>query len=433
MAARASLLLLLALGGACGLPSVPRLPLRARRPIMEGTSPPEPAPWLSPLPSGDALDRKITSLALPAIVSFLILPISQATDLFWVGRMGEALAVAGQASANQMYSTLSWVTNTIPTVTVPVVAKATAAGEETAVQEALGEAFFISFVIGVVCTALVWRFNRQALSALGNPMALSFALAYTLGRIPGVVAEAVSLVGFAACRGVMDTVTPLKVSFASNLVNVILDPLLIFNSRMGILGAGLATTVSQIFSAVTYLTLLLKRRLVRWQTICRVPSRASLARLAAAGGAVQIRSIALNLAFIGITKTVQSLDQTGTAAAAHAITAQLWQLGGVVLFALSTVASIIIPAELNRKGGGVASARAAASRLMTWGLIFGAALGCAQLLALPLLSVFSPLVEVQRAAVVPSMIGAVLQLLNGITFVGEGVMVGTQSLSLIHI
>ena len=30
---------------------------------------------------------------------------------------------------------------------------------------------------------------------------------------------------------------------------------------------------------------------------------------------------------------------------------QLWQLGGVVLFALSTVASIIIPAELNKEGG----------------------------------------------------------------------------------
>ena len=33
----------------------------------------------------------------------------------------------------------------------------------------------------------------------------------------------------------------------------------------------------------------------------------------------------------------------------------------------------------------------------------------------------------QRAAVVPSILGAILQLINGITFIGEGVMVGTQS------
>ena len=55
------------------------------------------------------------------------------------------------------------------------------------------------------------------------------------------------------------------------------------------------------------------------------------------------------------------------------------------------------------------------------------ALGALQLAALPLLAVFTPIAEVQRAARVPSMLGAVLQLINGITFIGEGVMVGTQS------
>jgi Na+-driven multidrug efflux pump len=102
------------------------------------------------MPCGDALDRKIASLALPAIASFLILPITSATDLFWVGRMGEALAVAGQSAANQMYSTLSWFTSTIPTITVPRVSEARAAGNETAVQEAVGEAFALSAALGIL-------------------------------------------------------------------------------------------------------------------------------------------------------------------------------------------------------------------------------------------------------------------------------------------
>merc|ERR1719171_2953807 len=89
-------------------------------------------------------------------------------------------------------------------------------------------------------------------------------------------------------------------------------------------------------------------------------------KLATAGGAVQLRSVALNVAFIFITKKVQGLDATGTAAAAHAVTIQLWQLGGVILFALSTVASIIVPSELNRKGGGAVRARASANRLLSW-------------------------------------------------------------------
>ena len=126
----------------------------------------------------------------------------------------------------------------------------------------------------------------------------------------------------------------------------------------------------------------------------------------------------------------QALDSTGTAAAAHAVTIQLWQLGGVILFALSTVASIVVPAELNKpaaQGGGVAAARAAADRLLAWSFLIGGVLGAAQLAALPLLGAFTPLAEVQRAARVPTIIGAALQLINGLTFVGEGLMVGVGS------
>ena len=40
------------------------------------------------------------------------------------------------------------------------------------------------------------------------------------------------------------------------------------------------------------------------------------------------------IAFVAITKVTQGLDTTGVAAAAHATTIALWQLGGVILFAL---------------------------------------------------------------------------------------------------
>ena len=47
------------------------------------------------------------------------------------------------------------------------------------------------------------------------------------------------------------------------------------------------------------------------------------------GLSVQLRAVALNIAFLAVTRTTQQLDSSGTAAAAHAITVQLWQLGGV--------------------------------------------------------------------------------------------------------
>jgi O-antigen/teichoic acid export membrane protein len=50
-----------------------------------------------------------------------------------------------------------------------------------------------------------------------------------------------------------------------------------------------------------------------------------------------------------------------------------------------------------------------------------------QLTALPLVSIFSPLKEVQDAARIPTVIGAALQLINGVVFVGEGIQQGNQS------
>ena len=68
--------------------SVPSMHRRSAAPLLAaaGAPPPPQAAWRL----GDELDRRIASLALPAVVSFMILPIAQATDLFWVGRMGEA-------------------------------------------------------------------------------------------------------------------------------------------------------------------------------------------------------------------------------------------------------------------------------------------------------------------------------------------------------
>jgi hypothetical protein len=91
------------------------------------------------------------------------------------------------------------------------------------------------------------------------------------------------------------------------------------------------------------------------------------------------------MAFLAVTRTTQALDRTGTAAAAHAVTIQLWQLGGVFLLAMSTVASIIVPSEIARgvkevkdpaegRVRGKELARAAANRLLAWGFLMGGVL-----------------------------------------------------------
>lgn len=69
---------------------------------------------LSNWPCFDQLDRELIRISIPVIGNYAINPLIGAVDLFWVNRMGNALAVAGQAAANQVFSSAFWFTSFLP-------------------------------------------------------------------------------------------------------------------------------------------------------------------------------------------------------------------------------------------------------------------------------------------------------------------------------
>jgi len=238
-----------------------------------------------------------------------------------------------------------------------------------------------------------------------------------------------STVGFATFRGTLDTVTPLAISAFANIFHIILLPLLIFNAGLGVVGAGIATVVSDLLSSIAYMTLLFRRGFVKMSSIFRVPHWGHIGELLKAGFAVQLRTVAMNAVFIAGAGNIQAMDLTGTAAAAHTITTQFWSLGGTVLLALSTVAAILVPRAVaaSAESGDMEQAATTADRLLVWGLIAGVVLAAAQLCLLPMIKVFTPLVAVQDAAKMPFLIASLSQVMNGVTFIGEGVMQGHRA------
>merc|ERR1712194_537798 len=174
-----------------------------------------------------------------------------------------------------------------------------------------------------------------------------------------------------------------------------------FTLGLGVPGAALATLGAEIISASGFFYLMLRRKMIRWSKLFRLPRWHQLKPLL-------------------------------EAAAAHALAIQVFQLGGVVLLALSIVAQTIVPNELvekvdaltGKQTGGKRAAKNVVNRLMSWGFVLGVSLGSLQLLMLPLLQKSSPLEEVRKAAVIPSILASVYQIMNGLVFIGEGVMVG---------
>jgi Na+-driven multidrug efflux pump len=180
-----------------------------------------------------------------------------------------------------------------------------------------------------------------------------------------------------------------------------------------------------------YLYLLRKRNMVKFGKIFQIPKWARLEPLLRGGAALQMRTIALNIAFLAVARVTQSIDETGVAAAAHAMAIQVFQVGGIVLLALSTVAQIVVPndmverydAKLSKRIGGKNYAKATVNRLLAWGGILGIGLGSLQLLLLPLIQRTTPIKEVRDAAMIPAIFACGLQVLNSLVFIGEGVMV----------
>ncbi|KAL7511312.1 hypothetical protein ACHAXN_008237 [Cyclotella atomus] len=390
--------------------------------------------FLSIWPQFDDLDKRITKIALPCIANFAINPLIGFVDLFWVNRMGNALAVAGQAAANQVFSMAFWIVSVLPGVTAQLVSKANAKGDKEAVQDAVSQSLVVGFYVSLLGSILMLKFPERVLSmvlAEGAP-ALQYARPYLFIRSFAFIPSLITLTGISAFRGLLDPATPLKIAIASNVFNAILDPILMFPLAMGVTGAALATLSAEVISAVCMMALMIRQKLIRWSKIFRLPSWSSLQPLLKGGAALQLRGTALQVTFATVTRVTQSLDQTGVAAAAHALAINTFQLGGVVLLAMSLVAQTMVPnaliekvdATTGKKHGGKEDAKAVVNRLMSWGFILGGVLGAVQLAMIPLIQKSSPLVEVRKAAVVPSILASVYQLINGLVFIGEGVMIG---------
>jgi len=385
----------------------------------------------------DQLDRRLIEFSLPVIANYAINPLIGAVDLFWVNRMGNALAVAGQSAANQVFNSVFWLTSFLPSVTATMISYENAKGNKQGVQNAVSQALFVGIVMALASSALIWLSPEKVLSSVlskGAP-ALAYAKPYLLIRSFAFLPSIISLCGFSAFRGVLDTVTPVKISAFANVFNAVLDPILIFTLAMGVPGAAIATLAAEVVSAATYLAIMRKRGMFKFKKLMKPPSLRQLEPLLKGGSALQLRNVALNLTFLAVARVVQSIDKTGVSAAAHAISIQTFQVGGIVLLALSTVAQTVVPNDLvekydfkqRRHIGGKRYAKATVNRLMSWGFLLGIGLGLLQLAILPVIRNSTPLQEVRDASRTPAILASVFQVMNGLVFIGEGVMIGTGS------
>ena len=122
----------------------------------------------------------------------------------------------------------------------------------------------MSIAIGVLLMALGLMAVPYVSTLMGAEGTVhDYSSQYIRVRLFGAPAILVSLAAFGVLRGLQDMRTPFWVAVSINILNIILDPLLIFGygpfPQLGIFGAGLASSISQWIGAVWALVVVLRR------------------------------------------------------------------------------------------------------------------------------------------------------------------------------
>ena len=365
--------------------------------------------------------RTLVALSVPILGSLVAEPLTGLVDTAFVARLGvDSLAALG-ASA-MLLSAVTWALSFLGVATQTNVA--TLRGEGGVDQSAARMCFVamtIALIAGAVIAVAGALLSGQAARAMGarGPVA-ALGADYLRYRLIGLPAMLVCLAAFGALRGAHDMRTPLWMAIGMNVVNLVLDPVLIFGigrlPALGLVGAAVASAISQWAGAA-------------WATVATLrcfgwPDRFDWRQarsLLSAGIDLVLRAASLN-AFLILGTRRATLIGAG-AGAVHQVVRSTWFFNALFMDSFAISGQSLVAHFVG--AGDRRGARRVARAVCLWSLASGAALGLGMLLAESWArELYIPLAAAPFFAA-PWRIAAWTQPVSGLSFGTDGVQFGT--------
>jgi putative MATE family efflux protein len=213
------------------------------------------------------------------------------------------------------------------------------------------------------------------------------------------------------------------VAVGSNVLNLALELALIYGLGLGIGASAAATVFAQWAAAAVYLRIVLRELRVEHASLR--PDLPALRALARVSGDLFVRTASLRAALLVTTAVAARLGTVQLAA--HEVAFQIWNFLALALDAIAIAAQALTGRYLG--AGDVAMARQSARRMIEWGVAGGIVLGVVIAVLRPLLPhVFSSDERVITLAAFLLWFVAVLQPVNAVVFVLDGVLIGAGDL-----
>jgi putative MATE family efflux protein len=191
------------------------------------------------------LNRAILLLAIPMVLEMVLESLFAVVDVLWVGRLG-ANAVATVGLTESLLSLVFSIGIGLSMSTTAMVARRI--GEKDPVDAAIAgtQAIFLGLLVSLAIGVPSFIFAPQLLRLMGaSPEIVATGTGYARIALGGCGAIVMLFLNNAIFRGAGDAAIAMRLLWVSNILNLILDPCLIFGlgpfPRLGVTGAALAT------------------------------------------------------------------------------------------------------------------------------------------------------------------------------------------------
>ncbi|MCP3985755.1 MAG: MATE family efflux transporter [bacterium] len=298
--------------------------------------------------------RSIWNLGWPVMVNMGAHTLFTLIDLYWIGALGTDAIAAVALCGNVLFSMFG-LTIIIQSGALAMISRRIGAGELAGKLGAEGvsaQAFHLSIVLGLV-VAISGVMSSRAIMQLFDASAAvtEHGTAYLVPMMIGFLVMFPGMAIGAVFTAAGDTRTPMYVGVAANIVNVVLDPLLIFGwggfPELGVAGASVASLICQILGLVAMMILYRRRDmgfphpgLLRWYG---ADAWARMLRIGIPGG---LSALTRPFSTLFLLKVIASFGAEGIAA--FGITVRALSLTWLYFGALSTAVSALTGQSLGR-------------------------------------------------------------------------------------
>ncbi len=215
--------------------------------------------------SQGSIPRNIMDLAVPMTAAQLVNVLYSVVDRVYLSRLSstDSLALTGLGVCMPIVSILMGFANLCGTGGAPLCSISRGRGDDREAERVMGNAFLLLLILGGACTAFFLALKEPVLVLFGaSPDTLPYADGYLSVYLWGTLFVMISLGmnPFINAQGFGRT--GMMTVLLGAVVNIVLDPVLIFGLGMGVRGAALATIFSQGLSAAWVMAFLTGKKAI---------------------------------------------------------------------------------------------------------------------------------------------------------------------------